>query len=66
MRLTRNERFRQIKIRYLRTSYSRYPDNRAGLIGDPEIRMISHNMIHQGKNLPDSDEGEVGKQDLLG
>jgi hypothetical protein len=37
MRMTRNERFRQINIRYLRTGYSKYPDNGAESLDDLEI-----------------------------
>jgi hypothetical protein len=46
----------KINIWYLRTEYNRYLDNRAGSIGDPEIRMISHNMIRKGKGLLDPGE----------
>jgi hypothetical protein len=64
--MTRNERFRLINIRYMRTGYSRYPDNGTGSIRDPEIWMIKPQHDSQGKRLPDSDKGEVGKQDQLG
>jgi hypothetical protein len=34
----------------LRTGWSRYLDNRAGSIGDPEIRMIRPHNDSQGKD----------------
>jgi hypothetical protein len=50
MRSTRNERFRQINIRYLRTGYSRYPDNEVESMKDPEIQMIKPQHDSQGKD----------------
>jgi hypothetical protein len=66
MRMTKNERFRQDQHLILENGYSRYLDNRAGSLRGPEIWMIKPQHDSQGKRLPDSDQGEVGKQDLLG
>jgi hypothetical protein len=56
MRRIRNERFRQIDIQYLRTGYSRYPDNGAKLMKGLEIWMIKPQHDSQGKRVLDPGE----------
>jgi hypothetical protein len=48
--------FKQINIQCLRTGFSIYLDNRAGSIGDPEIRVIKPQHDSRGKILPDPGE----------
>jgi hypothetical protein len=56
MRRIRNERFRQIDIQYLRTGYSRYPDNEAKLMKGLEIWMIKPQHDSQGNRVLDPGE----------
>ena len=63
MRRIRNERFRQIDIQYLRTGYSRYPDNEAKLMKGLEIWMIKPQHDSQGNRVLDPGEKRGQKAD---